>query len=56
MRIAFAVLIIFSVISLALVWASLLSGASDDDDEMEEQEKYLKEWREWNWKGKKRQK
>ncbi len=56
MRIAFAVLIIFSVVSLALVWVLLLSEASDDNEEMEEQEKYLKEWREWNWKGKKRQK
>lgn len=56
MRIAFAVLIIFSAVSLALVWASLLSGAGDDDEEIGEQEKYLEEWRERNWKDKKRQK
>ena len=45
MKIAFAVLMIFSL--------TALSNPRDDED-LEEQEKYLEEWREKKWKDKKR--
>lgn len=53
MKIAFAVLMIFSLTALPLIWIALLSNPRDDED-LEEQEKYLKEWREQKWKDKKR--
>lgn len=44
MKIAFAVLMIFSLTALLLIWTALLSNPRDGED-LEEQEKYLEEWK-----------